>query len=223
MTTPLPPRYAVIIPACNEEECIERVLAELRAVLDARQFELVVGVNGSSDRTAKLAREAGAIVVETAVQGYGHGCQAAIEHLDAGDELFDAYIFFAADGANDPRDIAALIAERLAGAGMVLGCRTRTRTNWSRMNFHYVVANRLFGLLCGCLTGRFFADLGPLRLIDPKLFRALRLQEWTFGWTIEAQVRAVRLGAKIVEVPVRERPRLAGKTESVARSHGSAL
>jgi hypothetical protein len=78
------------------------------------------------------------------------------------------------------------------------------------MNLHYVIANRLLGLLCGVLTGRFYADLGPLRLIERALFRRLQLREWTFGWTIEAQIRATLLGARVVEVPVRYRSRIAG-------------
>ena len=205
------PRYAVIIPACNEEACIGLVLAELRSVLDPSNFVLAVGVNGSDDATANLAAGAGALVGETAHRGYGHGCQAAIDHLKEVGAAVDAYIFFAADGANDPRDIASLVEEHRRGGQMVLGCRTRTSRNWSAMNFHYVLANRAFGFLCGCLTGRFFADLGPLRLIERNLFQQMRLTEWTYGWTIEAQIRAAMLGAHIIEVPVRERSRIAGE------------
>ena len=70
-------RYAVILPACNEEPCLARVLTELRAVLwPAEQFVLAVGVNGSTDRSAEIARECGAVVAVTAARGYGHGCQA---------------------------------------------------------------------------------------------------------------------------------------------------
>ncbi|MES2571764.1 MAG: glycosyltransferase family 2 protein [Verrucomicrobiota bacterium] len=208
-----PDRYAVIIPACNEEQALPLVLAELRALLDPDRFELVVGVNGSTDRTAQIARENGALVAETARRGYGHGCQAAIARVDAGERVpVDGYLFFAADGANDPRDIALLVNRyREQQGGMVLGCRTRKITNWSIMNFHYVMANRLFGLLCGLLTGRFFADLGPLRLIERNLFHRMQLCEWTYGWTIEAQIRAALLKARIVEVPVRERSRIAGE------------
>lgn len=205
------PRYAVIIPACNEEPCLEAVIAELRSVLDPAHFEIAVGVNGSSDRTAEIARDCGAIVGEASARGYGYGCRAAIEQLERERPPVDAFIFFAADGANDPRDIELLIREHERGAEMVLGCRTKTPGNWGAANFHYVVANRFFGFFCGCLTGQFFADLGPLRLIRRELFHALRLREWTFGWTIEAQVRAAMLSARIVEVPVRERGRLAGE------------
>ncbi len=226
MTDPEPNRrYAVILPACNEEPCIGQVLAELRAVLPAAQFAIAVGVNGSTDRTAEMARESGAVVAETAARGYGHGCQAAIDLLEHEFPPFDGYIFVAADGANDPRDIPRLVAEHRRGAALVLGCRTRTPGNWLPTQFHYVVANRFFGALCGLLTGRPFADLGPLRLIDRELFRALALREWTYGWTIEAQIRAVRLGARIVEIPVRERGRIAGeqKVSHVSWRHTLAV
>lgn len=205
------PHYAVILPACNEAPCIAPVLAELRAALDPARFVFAVGVNGSIDHTAQIARECGALVAEIAVRGYGRGCQAAIDLVEREAPETSAFIFVAADGANDPADIARLITEHERGAAMVLGSRTRTAGNWSPRNGHYVLANRLFGALCGCLTGRFFTDLGPLRLIERELFHRLRLREWTYGWTIEAQVRAARLGARIIEIPVRERGRLAGE------------
>ena len=211
MSTDSAPRFAVIIPACDEEPCLGAVLAELRAALAGHPCLIAVGVNGSTDRTAEVARAHGALVVETAARGYGHGCQAALELIEREHPPVDGYVFFAADGANDPRDIFALLAARENGAAMILGCRTRLRENWRLMNLQYVLANRVFGFLCGCLTGRFFADLGPLRFIERELFHALRLREWTMGWTIEAQIRAALLGAEIVEVPARERERIAGR------------
>ena len=211
MTDPSTKRYAVIMPACDEEACLAAVLAEMRAVLDPARFTFAVGVNGSRDRTADIARENGALVGETAARGYGHGCQAAVDEIARRGLAVDAYIFCASDGANDPRDIPALIAAHESGADMVLGSRTIERANWTAMNAHYVVANRIFGILAGLLTGRFFTDLGPLRLIERDLFHAMNLREWTYGWTIEAQIRAVLLGASIVEIPVRERERIAGE------------
>ena len=109
------------------------------------------------------------------------------------------------------KNVLVLTARHEEGATMVLGSRTAESANWTAMNMHYVLANRAYGFLVGLLTGRFFTDLGPLRLVQRDLFHTLRLSEWTYGWTIEAQVRAVLLGATIVEVPVRERPRLAGE------------
>ena len=205
------PRFAVIIPACEEEPCLGAVLAELRAALAGHSHLIAVGVNGSTDRTADVARTHGALVAETAARGYGYGCQAAVDLVEREHPPVDGYIFYAADGANDPRDLASLLVARELGAAMVLGCRTRLYENWRLMNLQYILANRVFGFLCGCLTGRFFADLGPLRFIERELFHALRLREWTMGWTIEAQIRAALLGAEIVEVQARERVRIAGR------------
>jgi glycosyltransferase involved in cell wall biosynthesis len=218
MSLPEPLPYAIIIPARDEEPCIAQVLAELRAVVGP-DVPIVVGVNGSRDRTAEVARASGALAAETPHAGYGYGCQAAVDLLDL-KHAVTSYVFFAGDGADDPRDIAKLLEAHRRGARMVLGCRTQTPTNWNLMNLHYVIANRLLGMICGLLTGRFFADLGPLRLIERDLFHALHLQEWTFGWTIEAQIRGAMLRERIVEVPVRYRARIAGEQKV---SHVSTL
>ena len=88
--------------------------------------------------------------------------------------------------------------------------RTGQLSNWRVMRFSHVIANFALALWCGLLAGRWFKDLAPLRLIDRELFEAIAPQEKTFGWTIEPQVVAARLGAAICEVPASERPRLAG-------------
>jgi len=208
---PLQPQLAVIIPACDEEASIGRVLDELSATLNPADFAIVVGVNGSSDRTAALARARGAFVAETSERGYGFGCQAAIDLTTHALPSVRAYIFFAGDGASDPADIAKLIGAYEQGYTMVLGARTGEVSNWRAMHFSHVLANFTVALWCGALAGRFFRDLGPLRLIERNLFEAVAPREMTFGWTIEAQIAAARLGAPICEVPARERPRLAGK------------
>ncbi len=195
------------------------MLDELLATLEPGENWIVaVGVNGSPpgvDRTAELARRhpLQPLVAETSALGYGHGCQAAIALVETLGLTPDAYVFFAADGANDPRDLPTLLTARRAGFDLVLGCRTSSlcMENRRSMGWSHVFANRLLGAWCGLLTGRWFNDIGPLRLIERGLFRRLRLDEWTFGWTMEAQVKAVRLGAASVEVPVSERPRLAGE------------
>lgn len=212
-------QYALVLPACHEEQTVGPVLDELQATLDPTiRWLVAVGVNGSlpgADRTAALARQhpLRPLVAETPARGYGYGCQAAIDLLATLGHTPDAYIFFAADGANDPRDLARLIRAHQAGHDLVLGCRTSSwRTgNRQTMGWSHLLANRLLGAWCAVLTGRWFDDIGPLRLIERRLFQRLRLREWTFGWTVEAQVQAARLGASTIEVPVHERPRLAGE------------
>jgi glycosyltransferase involved in cell wall biosynthesis len=205
------PRLAVVIPACNEEPCIGAVLDELLPLIDRENFAVVVGVNASTDRTAQVARDHGVFVAETLRRGYGHGCAAAIDHLKSICPSVRGYVFFAGDGASEPRDIANLTAAFGQGYELVLGARTRWLANWRAMTLRHVVANFALGLWCGVLTGRCFTDLGPLRLIERRLFERMALREMTYGWTIEAQIAAAQLGASICEVPVHERFRIAGE------------
>jgi len=205
------PKFAIIIPACDEEECIGRVVDELAGAIDPERFVIVVGVNGSSDRTAEIARGRGVLVAETGERGYGFGCQSAIDLVTAAAPSLRAYIFVAGDGASDPQDVRKLVAAYEQGYAFVLGARTGTLSNWRIMRLSHVIANFALALWCGLLAGRWYKDLAPLRLIDRELFEAIAPREKTFGWTIEPQVAAARLGATICEVSARERPRLAGK------------
>jgi glycosyltransferase involved in cell wall biosynthesis len=211
VTRHCPGPLAVIIPACDEEECIGRVLDELLAVLDSEKFVVAVGVNGSNDRTAEMARRRGVCVAETQERGYGYGCQAAIDLVTAAVPQVRAYIFLAGDGASDPRDLRTLVDAYEQGSTFVLGARTAQFRNWRAMHVSHVIANFAVALWCGVLAGRWFKDLAPVRLIDRELFEAIAPREMTYGWTIEPQIAAARLGASIREVAASERPRLAGR------------
>lgn len=204
-------KIAVIIPACNEEACIGRVLEELLAVLDPKKYVVAVGVNDSSDRTAEIARRYPVIVAETAARGYGHGCMAAIASLTRTNPAVRAFVFCAGDGATDPEDIAGLVTAFAEGYEMVLGARTTRPPNWRAMTFPHVLANLSLGAWCGLLSARPFWDLAPLRLIERGLFETLAPREMTYGWTIEPQIGAAILGANILETTARERRRIAGE------------
>jgi glycosyltransferase involved in cell wall biosynthesis len=205
------PELAVIIPACNEEACIGPVLDEVLAVLERGKFIVAVGVNGSTDRTSEIARTRDVLVAEVRERGYGHGCQAAIDLVTNVAPQVRAYIFLAGDGASDPRDVPALVDAYKAGFAFVLGARTSQLSNWKTMRISHVIANFAVALWCGILAGRWFKDLAPVRLIDRQLFERIGPREMTYGWTIEPQIAAARLGATICEVAASERPRIAGE------------
>ena len=204
------PEFAIIIPACDETACIGPVLDELLAVVDPERFVIAVGVNGSSDRTAEISRERPVLVAETEQRGYGYGCQAAIGLTNNLFPSIKAYIFCAGDGATDPRDLRPLTIAFEQGYDFVLGSRTRLLRNWPGMTLQHVAANAGLGLWAGWLGSHIFSDLGPLRLVRRELFEKIAPREMTFGWTIEAQIFAARLGATICEIPVHERQRIAG-------------
>ncbi len=206
-------RYAVIIPACNEAACIEATVGELIATLPAERYVIAVGVNGSTDRTAELAKACGAVVGETNRRGYGYGCQVAIDALSASStsEPVAGYVFFAADGANTVVDLQRVIAvfENTA-ADMAIGLRRFDLRTWWQ-EFGRALPNLILGLAAWPLSGHFYHDLGPLRAIRRQSFERMALREMTYGWTIEAQVRATQLNASVVTLPVTERERIAGE------------
>src|SRR4051794_16571464 len=205
------PEFALIIPACDEAACIGAVLDEFLRTIDPEKCVIAVGVNGSSDATAEIARRRPVLVAETDKRGYGYGCQAAI---DLSKNLFPsirAYVFCAGDGATDPRNLRTLVAAHDQGYDLVLGTRTTRLRNWRSMTLRHVIANVALGLWAGLLGGRYFSDLGPMRLISRSLFEKIAPQEMTFGWTIETQIAAARLDAAICEVPVSERRRTGGR------------
>ena len=197
------PKIGIVIPVFNEEECLGAVLDELPK---ADRFVVAVGLNANTDRSKTIARERGALVGETQTRGYGHGCMAAIEVLPE----VDGYLFWAGDGASDPADIPALLEAFDAGNELVLGNRTTSWENWRRPLLR-IAANLVLGLWTTFLSGRFYVDLGPTRIISRQLFEKMALTEMTYGWTIEPQILAPRLGARTAHVRVAERRRIAGQ------------
>jgi hypothetical protein len=209
------PRYALVLPVRDEEESLPWVLdaltGELAADLEDGRLVIAAGLNACRDRSGEVLRGRGILCGETSEGGYGHGCMAAIEAVRGAGIPVSGWIFYAADGANDPRDIPRLVAEHQRGTALVLGSRTRRMENWLSMGLGLVLGNLVLAGAASLAARKLFTDLGPLRLIDAGLFERLDLRELTYGWTVEAQVRAARLGARIVEVPVRDRPRVAGR------------
>ncbi len=205
------PRYGIIIPVCDEAECLGEVLDELHEALPERHFVMAVGLNGTSDRSGDIALSRGALVGETPDRGYGFGCMAAITALQKAGEDVDAYIFCAGDGASRPEDVLVLVQRfEATGVPLVIGLRRFALRTWWQ-EFGRATPNLILGMAGVFLTGRFHHDLGPLRLIGKDFFQAMDLQEMTWGWTIEAEVKASRMGVIAQTVSVEERPRLKGE------------
>src|SRR5437763_3559344 len=113
---------SVIIPALNEEEPIAGVVTECFAT--SLPDEVIVVDNGSTDRTAERAREAGARVV-TALRGYGRACAAGIAALSP---ECDIVVFLDGDGSDVPAFMNQLIDPIAAGKfDFVIGSRMRGR------------------------------------------------------------------------------------------------
>jgi glycosyltransferase involved in cell wall biosynthesis len=195
-------RVAVIIPALDEEEAIGLVVGEVRSLV----AEVVVVDNGSCDRTAEVARAAGARVVPEPRRGYGQACLTGIAALAPGP---DVVVFLDGDHSDHPAQLPALVAPILDGqADMVIGSRTLGRAAPGSHPWHAVAGTRLCVALMNLLIGTRATDLGPFRAITRAGLAVLDMRDRDYGWTVEMQVKARRAGLRVVEVPVDYRPRI---------------
>ncbi len=195
------PVVKLVIPARNEEEAIGQVVASVLGQVDA----VIVADNGSTDKTADVAREFGARVVSVPEPGYGRACLAAIE--TAG--YFDILVFIDGDASDDPNDLPALIAPLLTGdADMVIGSRILGDCDSGALTVQQRFGNTLACWLMKLFWGFRFTDLGPFRAITRPAYDKLDMKAPTFGWTVEMQVRALKHGLRCIEVPVHYRARI---------------
>ena len=196
-----PPAIAVVIPALDEEQAIGKVLRDI----PEGASQVVVVDNGSRDRTAEVARGLGAEVVAELRRGYGQACLTGIAQLDRPDIV----VFLDGDYSDYPEEMSTLVAPLLTGeADMVIGSRTLGQREKGALLPQARFGNWLSTLLIRLLFGVSFTDLGPFRALRFDALQRLAMQDRDFGWTVEMQVKAARLGLRAVEVPVRYRRRI---------------
>ncbi len=219
------PDIAIILPARDEEAALAPVLSELIPHAAQHHAVIAVGLNDCTDRSRAVAEKHGVLIGETKTRGYGHGCLAGVAAVRAAGLQPAAYIFMAADGAHDPAELPRLLAPWRDGAKLVLGQRTAIAQNWKTLGIVRAFSNVLLGAWAGLLCGRWYSDLGPYRLIARELFETMAPRETTWGCTIEPQIFAARVGAKIAQVSVTERPRIAGeqKVTGVSLRHSVSI
>lgn len=197
-----PPRVAIVIPAHDEEAALPLVLAEIPAHLGAR---VVVVDNNSSDRTADLARAAGAEVVFEPVAGYGAACQRGLRHLAS--DPPDIVAILDGDHSDYPEDIDLLIEPiRTGEADLVLGSRVE-RAAPGVLPPQVRWGNALATGLIRLLWGHRYRDMGPFRALSWAALARLDLRDPAYGWNAEMQVKALRQRLRVLEVPVRYRAR----------------
>lgn len=196
---------AVIIPALDEEDAIGAVVASIDRTLVR---DVIVGDNGSRDATAEVARQGGAIVVRVEERGCGAACAGAMTALpdDVG-----IVVFMDADGSDDASEMPSLIEPIVRGeADLVIGARVRVERGALTPQQRF--GNRLATVLIRLIYHHRYTDLGPFRVIRRSLLDRIAMQDRRYGWTVEMQIRALQLGAKVAEVPVSYRKRV-GKSK----------
>lgn len=186
----------VVLPALDEAEALPWVLDRM-----PYGYRPIVVDNGSTDGTAEVARERGALVVLEERRGFGSACWAG---LCAADD--DVVCFMDADASFDPRELTAVVAPVEAGEHVLsLGARRAESGAWP---WHARLANRALAAELRRRTGARLSDLGPMRAAHRRDLLGLGLEDRRSGWPLEMVLRAHAEGWSIVEVPVSYRPRI---------------
>lgn len=196
----------VIIPAYNEEEAIGKVIAEI-----PKEWvrEIVVVDNRSTDQTAACAAEAGATVVPEPLPAYGRACLRGMAYVQSLKLPPDIIVFVDGDHSDYPEQLPDLVKPILEqNYDMVIGSRALGKRESGSMTPQQVFGNWLATFLMRLLYGVSYTDLGPFRAIKWDKLLALDMQDTTYGWTVEMQLKAAKHRMKTTEVPVKYRKRI---------------
>lgn len=200
------PNIIVIIPAFNEENSIAKVIKDIPAGLVQ---EVIVVNNNSNDDTEINARRAGATVLRERKAGYGYACLKGIAYVKQLLPLPDIVVFIDADYSDHPEEMTLLVQPIIKdGADLVIGSRALGKKERGSMTPQQVFGNWLATRLLKLYYGVTYTDLGPFRAIRYDRLLELNMQDTTYGWTVEMQLKAAKLGLKTTEVPVSYRKRI---------------
>lgn len=199
-------KIVVIIPAYNEENSIVKVIADIP---DGLVSEIVVVNNNSNDATVVNARNAGATVLHEKRPGYGFACLKGIEYIKQLQPAPGIVVFIDADYSDHPEEMPLLVEPIMnQEADLVIGSRALGKKERGSMTVPQVFGNWLATRLLQIIYNVRYTDLGPFRAIRFDKLLEINMQDTTYGWTVEMQLKAAKLKMKIIEVPVSYRKRI---------------
>ncbi|MEU5869617.1 glycosyltransferase family 2 protein [Nonomuraea sp. NPDC047529] len=181
----------VVLPCLNEEAALPWVLGRMPP-----GFRPIVVDNGSTDGSARVAAEFGAMVVTEPRPGFGAACHAGLTAATA-----DVVCFMDADASLDPGQLPRVTGPVLAGeADLVLGRRVLGRgASWP---VHARLGNAVLARKLRRRTGADLHDLGPMRACGRAALLSLELADRRFGYPLEMVLRAGATHWRIAEVEV---------------------
>ncbi len=201
----------VVLPCLNEADALPWVLRRLPA-----GYRAIVADNGSTDGSAGIAADHGAVVVPVAPRGFGAAAHAGLLAATA-----DVVCFLDADGSFDPVQLPRVVEPVLDGtADLVLGRRRPTR--WRAWPPHARLANALLARRLRRALGVPLHDLGPMRAARRAGLLALELRDRRFGYPLEMVVSAARAGWRVAEVDIDYAPRAGGRSKVTGTVRGTA-
>lgn len=195
----------VIIPAYNEEDSIANVIREI----PKNVTEVIVVSNNSTDQTEANAQAAGATVLKEAKKGYGYACLKGMEYIANSDEKPNVLVFLDGDYSDYPEELTKVVAPIINDdIDFVIGARVKSLREDGSMTPQQVFGNWLATFLMKLFFGAKFTDLGPFRAIKYDKLLNMNMEDKTYGWTVEMQLKALKQKLSYVEVPVRYKKRI---------------
>ncbi len=195
----------VIIPAYNEQNSIGKVIQDIPPIVD----EIIVVNNNSTDATQRVAKTAGATVVNEPKRGYGYACLSGMSYISTLETKPDIIVFLDGDYSDYPQQLTQLIAPIIEkDIDLVIGARAKNLREKGAMTYPQKFGNWLATSLMTLFFGARFTDLGPFRAIKYSKLLALNMEDKTYGWTVEMQLKAVKQKYSYIEIPVKYRNRI---------------
>ena len=195
----------MIIPAYNEAESIGKVIKHLPSYVN----EIIVVNNNSSDDTAKNALQAGATILTELNSGYGNACLNGLNYLEMQTQKTDIVVFLDGDFSDYPEELTKIVAPIIEkNVDFVLGARVKNLREKGAMKPQQIFGNWLATFLMRLFYKSEFTDLGPFRAIKYKTLQALKMQDPTYGWTVEMQLKILKQKYIYKEIPVKYRNRI---------------
>ena len=203
-------KIKVIIPAFNEADSIAHVINEIPNSVE----EIIVVNNNSTDDTVKNAEKAGATVLTENRKGYGYACLKGMDYI-ASTSLSDQekkstiVVFLDGDYSDYPEQLTELVAPIINdNIDLVIGSRVKELRETGSMTPQQVFGNWLATFLMNIFFGAKFTDLGPFRAIKYQKLLQLKMEDKTYGWTVEMQLKAIKQHFSYIEVPMKYRNRI---------------
>jgi glycosyltransferase involved in cell wall biosynthesis len=195
----------VIIPAYNEEEAIANVIREIPSFVN----EIIVISNNSTDKTVEVATNAGAKVLSENRRGYGYACLKGMDYIASQEIKPDIIVFLDGDYSDYPEDLIQLTEPIInENIDFVIGARVPEFRESGAMTPQQIFGNWLATFLMKLFFNAKFTDLGPFRAIKYSALLDLKMEDKTYGWTVEMQLKALKQKLSYVEIPVRYKNRI---------------
>lgn len=199
------PIVKVIIPAFNEQDSITAVIKDIPSLVS----EVIVVSNASTDHTEQRAQAAGATVLREDNMGYGYACFKGLTYIAQQNPKPDIVVFLDGDYSDYPEQLTAIIKPILDDdLDLVIGSRDKRLRESGSMTIPQIFGNWLATTLMRLFFGARFTDLGPFRAMKYPSLLALHMEDKTYGWTVEMQLKVLKKKMKYTEVPVKYRNRI---------------